>query len=105
MLADFQYFLLTEMVIIRNENSAAANKIWPNGDNKVPDEYKQAITDLLGWDTLTRVVGNVAYPGETVTTQGVWYDLGNVGAGFDNDGDLVPDKNLWMQPVGDLLLI
>ncbi|HEX5690238.1 MAG TPA: hypothetical protein VFX76_09560, partial [Roseiflexaceae bacterium] len=33
--------------------------------------------------------------------QGIWYDLGNVGAGFDNDGDLVPDRNAWLQPVGD----
>ena len=27
--------------------------------------------------------------------------MGNIGAGFDNDGDLVPDRNAWMQPVGD----
>ncbi|MCI5219089.1 MAG: hypothetical protein D3914_07830, partial [Candidatus Electrothrix sp. LOE2] len=27
--------------------------------------------------------------------------MGNVGAGFDNDNDGVPDKNAWMQPVGD----
>ncbi|MCI5165149.1 MAG: hypothetical protein D3903_03440, partial [Candidatus Electrothrix sp. GM3_4] len=57
----------------------------------------------LGWDTWTPSGGYGAfpYPGETVRTQGVWYDLGNVGAGFDNDNDGVPDKNAWMQPVGD----
>ena len=27
--------------------------------------------------------------------------MGNVGAGFDNDGDGLPDRNAWMQPVGD----
>ena len=36
-----------------------------------------------------------------ITTQGIWYDLGNVGQGFDNDGDLIPDQNAWLQPVGD----
>ncbi|MCI5220044.1 MAG: hypothetical protein D3914_12870, partial [Candidatus Electrothrix sp. LOE2] len=29
----------TRSLTLRNEISAAANKIWPNGDNKVPDEY------------------------------------------------------------------
>ncbi|MCI5190573.1 MAG: hypothetical protein D3905_12475, partial [Candidatus Electrothrix sp. AS4_5] len=56
-----------------------------------------------GWDTWTPSGGYGAYPypGETVRTQGIWYDMGNVGAGFDNDNDGVPDKNAWMQPVGD----
>ncbi|MCI5135958.1 MAG: hypothetical protein D3920_13010, partial [Candidatus Electrothrix sp. AW2] len=55
------------------------------------------------WDTWTPSGGYGAYPypGETVRTQGIWYDMGNVGAGFDNDNDGVPDKNAWMQPVGD----
>ncbi|MCI5223634.1 MAG: hypothetical protein D3924_13425, partial [Candidatus Electrothrix sp. AR4] len=93
----------TQGLTMRNEISAAANKIWPNGDNKVPDEYKGAIAELLGWDTWTPTGGYGAspYPGETVRTQGIWYDMGNVGAGFDNDNDGVPDKNAWMQPVGD----
>lgn len=88
-------------VTMRNEISAMANKIWPNGDNKVPDEYLQAIQDVLGWDTITPSGTNAAYPGETVTSQGIWYDLGNVGAGFDNNYDLVPDRNAWVQPIGD----
>ncbi len=33
--------------------------------------------------------------------QGIWYDLGNIGQGFDADGDFQPDYDLWMQPVGD----
>ncbi len=88
---------------MRNEISAMANKIWPNGDNKVPDEYVSAIQQVLGWDTWTPndPSGATAYPGETVTSQGIWYDLGNVGAGFDNNGDLVPDRNIWVQPIGD----
>jgi hypothetical protein len=89
-------------VTMRNEISAMANKIWPNGDNKVPDAYVAAIQELLGWDTWTpNGSGTTAYPGETVVSQGIWYDLGNVGHGFDNDGDLVPDRNLWVQPIGD----
>jgi uncharacterized repeat protein (TIGR01451 family) len=91
----------TRVATMRNEISAAANKIWPNGDNKVPEEYKNAIAELLGWDTISPSGNAYAYPGETITTKGIWYDLGNVGHGFDNDGDLIPDKNAWMQPVGD----
>src|SRR5581483_11773490 len=92
---------VTKTVYMRNEISAAANKIWPNGDNKVPDIYKTAIAQAAGWATFTPSGSNAAYPGELVTTQGIWYDLGNVGAGFDNNGDLVPDKNAWLQPIGD----
>ena len=47
---------------MRNEISAAANKIWPNGDNKVPDEYLQAIADVLGWDTFTPGGGTNCIP-------------------------------------------
>ena len=36
-------------MFMRNEISAMANKIWPNGDNKVPNEYKEAIEETLGW--------------------------------------------------------
>lgn len=91
------------VVTMRNEISAMANKIWPNGDNKVPDQYIAAIQQVLGWDTWTPSdpTGATAYPGETVTSQGIWYDLGNVGAGFDNNGDFVPDRNIWVQPIGD----
>lgn len=92
---------------LRNEISAAANKIWPNTDSKVPNDYLAAIQSLIGWGTLgpdgqPLSATNPVYPGQRViTTQGIWYDLGNVGQGFDNDGDLVPDQNAWLQPVGD----
>jgi len=92
---------------MRNEISAAANKIWPNTTAKVPDAYLAAIQSVIGWGTLgpdgqPLSSTNAVYPGQRViTTQGIWYDLGNVGQGFDNDGDLVPDQNAWLQPVGD----
>jgi uncharacterized repeat protein (TIGR01451 family) len=92
---------------MRNEISAAANKIWPNTTAKVPPEYLAAIESVIGWGTLgpdgqPLTPTTAVYPGERlITTQGIWYDLGNVGQGFDNDGDLVPDQNAWLQPVGD----
>ncbi len=92
---------VTRRVTLRNEISAMANKIWPQTTSKVPDQYLTAIGESLGWDTLAPGGGNTAYPGDSLVTQGIWYDLGNVGHGFDNDGDLVPDKNAWLQPVGD----
>ncbi len=87
----------TTKVTMRNEISAMANKIWPNTDGKVPDVYLQAIQNTLGWrpDTSSpRISG-------AVVMQGIWYDLGNVGAGFDNNGDGLPDRNAWLQPVGN----
>jgi hypothetical protein len=82
----------------RNEISAAANKIEPNTANKVPTEYQNLFDQyMLGWDTEAQN----GSPGTSIIARGVWYDLGNVGEGFDNDGDLVPDHNAWMQPVGD----
>ncbi|CAK8715848.1 hypothetical protein GMJAKD_05000 [Candidatus Electrothrix aarhusensis] len=91
----------TTKATMRNEISAMANKIWPNGDNKVPTEYKEAIDAFLGWDTATPSGTSATYPGDIAVAQGVWYDFGVVGAGFDNDGDLVPDHNAWAQPIGD----
>jgi len=97
----------TRQFTLRNEISAAANKIWPNTSSKVPDAYLTAIQALIGWGTLgpdgqPLSASNPVYPGQRViTTQGIWYDLGNVGQGFDNNGDLVPDQNAWLQPVGD----
>ncbi len=92
---------------MRNEISASANKIWPNTTSKVPDAYLAAIQSVIGWGTLgpdgqPLTGSNTVFPGQRViTTQGIWYDMGNVGHGFDNDGDLIPDQNAWMQPVGD----
>ena len=85
-------------VTMRNEISASANKILPNGANKVPDQYKEALNLFNATWTNTFSDGS---PGTAIWTEGFWYDLGNVGKGFDNDGDLVPDQNVWMQPVGD----
>ena len=92
---------VTRRAYMRNEISAMANKIWPNTTSKVPNEYLAAISDPLGWSTQAEDGSAVGTPGELITTKGVWFDLGNIGAGFDNDGDLVPDRNAWLQPVGD----
>ena len=85
-------------VTMRNEISAMANKIFPNGANKVPDEYKALLEIYTPSWTNTAEDGT---PGTLISTEGIWYDLGNVGAGFDNNGDLIPDRNAWLQPVGD----
>jgi hypothetical protein len=84
-------------VTMRSEISAMANKIWPNTTSKVPSKYLDVIEQNLGWrpDTTSPQAGSAAQ------MEGIWYDLGNVGAGFDNDGDGLPDRNAWMQPVGD----
>ena len=88
----------TRTVTMRNEISAMANKIFPNGANKVPQEY----LDLLQlYEPSWTNTADDGTPGTSISTEGVWYDLGNVGAGFDNDGDLIPDRNAWLQPVGD----
>lgn len=87
----------TTKVTMRNEISAMANKIWPNTTSKVPDQYLDAIEQSLGWRPNT----SMPQAGSTMQLEGIWYDLGNVGAGFDNNGDGVPDRNAWMQPVGD----
>ncbi len=82
----------TTRVTMRNEISAMANKIWPNTTSKVPTKYLDAIEASLGWrpeDGVPRI------PGANIK-EGVWYDLGNVGHGFDNDGDGIPDRNAWL---------
>lgn len=89
---------VTRKVTMRNEISAMANKIFPNTANKVPQEYQNLLQ--LYAPAWTNSV-NDGTPGTAIQTEGIWYDLGNVGAGFDNNGDLVPDRNAWMQPVGD----
>jgi len=88
----------TRTLTCRNEISAMANKIWPNGANKVPQEYQDLLQQYAPMWTNT---SSYAEPGGILRTEGIWYDLGNVGAGFDNDNDLVPDRNAWLQPVGD----
>lgn len=89
---------VTRDVYMRNEISSAANKIFPNSANKVPQQYLDLIRQYTPLWTNTPSDGTV---GTRVITQGFWYDLGNVGDGFDNNGDLVPDRNAWLQPVGD----
>jgi len=87
-----------QRVTMRNEITASANKVFPNSANKVPPEYKAALAIYAPAWTNTILTGE---PGELIQAEGFWYDLGNIGAGFDNDGDLVPDSNAWLQPVGD----
>lgn len=82
----------------RSTISSSSNKIYPNGANKVPDYYKALLNQYVPAWTNVFADGSV---GSRITTEGVWYDLGNVGDGFDNNGDLIPDRNAWMQPVGN----
>ena len=89
---------LTRTMTFRNEITASANKIFPNGANKVPQYYKDLLNQYVPVWTNANYDGTV---GTRIITEGIWYDFGNVGFGFDNDGDLVPDRNAWMQPVGD----
>jgi len=70
----------------RNEISAMANKIKPNGN---------PAGQWFNTDTST------IYPGETIVTNGVLYRIGNVNQGFDNDNDGLPDYNAWLQPFGN----
>jgi hypothetical protein len=76
----------TNTMTMRNEISAMANKIEPNGNPS---------GQWFNTDTST------INPGETVTTNGILYRLGNINQGFDNDGNGVPDYNAWVQPFGD----
>lgn len=91
----------TRSATLRNEISAKANKIWPNTLSKVPEAYLNLTAAPLGWNILESGGVSGVLPGDTFTMAGIWYDFGVVGQGFDNDGDLVPDYNAWMQPVGD----
>ena len=71
---------------MRNEISAMANKIEPNGNP--PGQW---------FNTNSQVV----QVGDTITTNGILYRIGNVNQGFDNNGDSVPDYNVWLQPFGN----
>jgi uncharacterized repeat protein (TIGR01451 family) len=85
-------------VTMRNCISAMANKIFPHTANKVPQAYQ----DLLEkYEPEWNNIKDDGTPGTRVITEGIWYDLGNVSKGFDNDGNLVPDQNAWLQPIGD----
>jgi hypothetical protein len=76
----------THTAYMRNEISAMANKIEPNGN---PGG---------SWFNTNAETVNV---GETITTNGILYRLGRVNFGFDNNGDLNPDYNAWLQPIGN----
>lgn len=76
----------THKATMRNEISAMANKIEPNGNP--------------GGQWFNTDVSTVN-PGETVTTNGILYRLGNINKGFDNDDNGTPDYNAWLQPFGD----
>ncbi|HEX5717658.1 MAG TPA: hypothetical protein VF179_15980, partial [Thermoanaerobaculia bacterium] len=72
----------TWRVTMRNEISASANKIFPNGGSWFNEP-------------------STCFPGQTVITNGINYELGNVNHGFDNDGDGTSDFNAFLQPIGD----
>jgi hypothetical protein len=92
----------SSFVTCRNELGASANKVWPSNNNKVPAEFVDIIDDSLGWYTNQNNNILTVCPGEeNILAKGIWYDLGNINKGFDNDGDRIPDNNAWMQPVGD----
>lgn len=74
----------THTMTMRNEISAMANKIKPNPNGQ--------------WFNTN---ANTVLPGDIITSNGIDYELGVINQGFDNDGDLVPDFNAWLQPVGD----
>lgn len=76
---------VTQTMYFRNEISSMANKIKPNGNPG--GQWFNTDTDTV-------------YPGDTITTNGIMYRLGNVNQGFDNNGDFVPDYNAWLQPFG-----
>ncbi len=83
---------------LRAEISASANKIWPNNTAKVPNELLAAFPDKeLGWreNTLTNDIGS------SVVLEGIWFDLGKIEKGFDNNGDFIPDFNAMLQPIGN----
>ena len=89
---------VSRQVTCRNEITAMANKIQPNNANKVPQEYLDLLEQYWPEWTNTAYDGTV---GTRIIVEGYWYDLGVINQGFDNDGDLVPDYNAWMQPVGN----
>ena len=68
---------------MRNEISAMANKIEPN--NGV---WFNSSADFV-------------LPGQTITTNGINYDFGNVNKGFDNDGDFQYDYTVDQQNAED----
>ncbi len=88
----------TSTATMRNEISASANKILPNTANQVPQAYQDLLAAYTPAWTNIAADGSV---GSEIRIEGVWYQLGNVGAGYDADGDLVPDQDVWLQPVGD----
>lgn len=51
---------------MRNEITAMANKIWPNTDSKVPDEYVQAINEQLGLESQSNCAGSRCDTGHLV---------------------------------------
>ena len=73
----------SRIATMRNEISAMANKIEPNGGT--------------WFNTNTATVR----PGDVITSNGVLYELGNINKGFDNDNDGFFDYNAWLQPIGD----
>ena len=88
----------SKTVQLRAQLSASANKIWPNTTSKVPNQFLNAFPNKqLGWRQTT----NTTHPGASVVLEGIWFDLGVVNKGFDNNGDFQRDNNFMLQPVGN----
>jgi hypothetical protein len=84
-------------VTIRSAISSLSSKILPMTASQVPTEYKVALNAYNPAWTNVLVDGSV---GSGIDIKGVWYTLGNVGPGLDADGDLMPDRDVCLQPVG-----
>ncbi len=74
------------VVTVRNEISANSNKIRPAGA------------------TTTVTPGRTVPVGHTVSVTFSGVNFGNVGQGFDGDGDGSFDFDLWFQPIGEAAL-
>ena len=68
---------------MRKMLSASANKAWPNGTAKVPDEFLDIFEDSLGWRPDT----TLQFAACAFTIEGIWYDMGNINKGYDSDSN------------------
>jgi uncharacterized repeat protein (TIGR01451 family) len=89
---------LTSKVTMRREISASANKIYPNTANQVPIAYQRMLDQYEPVWTNLMADGSV---GTRIFTEGYWYELGCVGAGYDCNLDGLFDQDAWLQPVGN----
>jgi hypothetical protein len=86
---------------LRSQDPIANSRIWKHADNKIPAEYQAIAASINTGGGLN----NVSIPGKSVQVGGLWQHVGTVKEGLDNDGDYVPDYNLFIQPVGNPLAL